>query len=175
MINGKIILVLLAAVIVAMGAFVGVKSIPHPLGALSTPDFPTSYYGVGGVRVWKYAVPLTQATTTPCNIQSPAATSTLGAAGIQITVSSSTATTWTIAKSTTPNATTTAIGTDYAVSASASAFIQASSSPAAAAVTVLAPNTWIVFGAKGGITSGDTVGTGFVPTGTCHATFEAYL
>lgn len=150
------------------------QAAPKP-GALAGPDIPSRYLNWGGVSEYKAKASLTTATTTPCALQSPSATSTLISAGIQLTVSSSTATIWDIARSATPYATTTAFGTAYNVGASKTAFINASTSPTSSAPEVFAPNTYLVFGARAGITAGDTAGTGFVPAGVCHATFEAYL
>lgn len=140
-------------------------------GSLAGPDIPSPYLKWGGgigLVVRPTGVALTTATTTPCAIQSPAATSTLEVAGIRLDVSSSTATTWTIARATTAFATTTQIGTNYTVAANTQAFINASTSPAAGAPEVFPPNNWLVFSETGGITSGDS-GTGFVPSGECSA------
>lgn len=136
-------------------------------GAISN----VNYYSAAGVTTYYGSAGLKSATSTPCAIQSPAATSTLMAAGLRLDNASSTATIWVIAKGTTPFATTTAFGTEYTVGASGQAFIQASTSPTAGAATVLAPNTYIVFGARAAITAGDTGGLGFVPVGQCSAEF----
>lgn len=170
-----LITVLLAGVVSVLVALGMGHQAPAPrLGALAGPDIPSSWVRWGGVAVYQSEGTLKQATTTPCAIQSPSATSTLESAAIRIDTASTTATTWDIAQAATAYATTTAIGTPYIVGANAQATIQASTSPAAGAATVLAPNTWIVFGARAGITSGDTAGTGFVPSGVCRATFTAF-
>lgn len=175
MIKNFIIAVLATAVVVGSVMW-GTRPAP-PAGAIAGPDIPSSYlkWGVGnGVRIWPVSQPLTKATTTPCAMQSPSATSTLMEAGVKLDVASTSATVWTIAQAATAYATTTNLGTDYAVGASKQAFIQASSTPAAGAATVFAPNTYVVVGAAAGITAGDTAGTGFVPSGTCQAIFVSY-
>lgn len=169
----KIVAVLVVGVIVGFGgaSFAHTSKVETPsFGALAGPDIASNYLkwgGGNGVRVYPTARALSTATTTVCAIQSPAATSTLRYFGIKFDVSSTTASIITIAKATTAFATTTQIGTDYNIAANAQGFIQASTSPAADAATVFAPNTWIVVGMRGG------TGT-FSPTGACQATFEEY-
>lgn len=150
-----------------------VQDASSSFGALAGPDIQSRYLAWGGIREYRTTIPITQATTTPCAIQSPAATSTLLSAGIKLDVSSSTATTWDIARSNTAFATTTAVGTAYVVGAGAQALINASTSPAAGAAEVFSPNQWLVFGVRAGVTPGSN-GAGFVPVGACHASFEEY-
>ena len=143
-----------------------------PLGAISSPDLPWSYFSVGGNRIFALSnSSLTQASTTICAIQSPAATSTLmtDMTGIQITTSSTTASKITIAKATTAFATTTLIGDQFNIGADATANIQASTTALqyVAAAHVFAPNTWLVFGMQGGN------GT-HSPAGTCRAAWSAF-
>lgn len=107
---------------------------------------------------------LNTATTTVCAIQSPNATSTLISGYIQENVSSTTASTLTIAKASTAFATTTLINT-VSVAAGASAVgIAASTTLSALEQTnrTFAPSQWIVVGQAGG------TGT-FSPTGVCGA------
>lgn len=134
-------------------------------GAVAGPDLYSPYLCVNGVCQWFNHIPMAQATTTLCAIKSPAATSTLGRSTVNFAISTTSATILTIAKASTPYATTTIIGTAYAIAANAPATVIASSSPAAGAVTVFGPNQYLVVGLQGGI------GT-FTPTGTCNATFE---
>lgn len=178
----KNIVIVLIAVVVSVG---GSILFVHPstdgktvtLGSAATPDLPFSYlkWGAGtGVQTWPIAVNFTQNASSTCNIQSPNATTTLNSFGVEIDNASSTATIWEIGQSATPNATTTLIGTKTTLAASLQYFIQASTTPTAGAVTVFAPNTWLVVKAGGGITAGDAAAGGFVPTGTCGAVFQAY-
>lgn len=172
--------IFIAIGIVLLGLFGGLvsSSIHAPTspktGGIGSPDIPFNYLQWGGVPQYVYGANLKTATTTPCNIQSPTATSTLVWAGIRVDTSSSTATIWDIAQAATLNATTTAIGTAYNVGANAAAFILASTSPGAGQPTVFAPSQWLVFGVRQGITGGDTAGTGFVPAGRCEAEFVAW-
>ena len=137
-------------------------------GAVSGPDMPFQYISVGGVARYHYSLPLATGTTSPCSIQSPAATSTLVSAGIQFTTSSTTATAITIARGTAMTATTTSIGTDYAIAANKTAMIVASTTATAGDATIFPPNTWFNVGMKGGVGTHDAVGV-------CHAIFESYL
>lgn len=117
---------------------------------------------------------LSQATTTVCSIQSPAATSTLVYAGIQMNVSSSSAEILDIAQATTAYASTTKIGTTYNVAAGAQATVVASTSPAAGAATLFAPNTFLNFKTQGGTTgeaASAAASAGYVPTGACSFEF----
>lgn len=56
-----------------------------PFGALSSTLFPVDYYGVGGVVEYKESAGLLQGTTTICALKSPAATSTLMFASLNLT------------------------------------------------------------------------------------------
>lgn len=115
---------------------------------------------------------VSQATTTACAIQSPAATTTLSTFGVRVDTASSSATTWMTGTGSTQFATTSAIGGISTIGAAGTGFIQGSTSPAAGSNTVLGPNTWVIIKNNGGITSGDTTALGFVPAGTCFATFD---
>lgn len=138
------------------------------VGAVSSPDSPSPYFSFGQLRRWNEKKALNTATTTACAIKSPSATSSLDlkATGIRFDVSSTTASVVTIAKATTPFATTTLIGNQYSIGANAQATILASTTATqqVASIDVLAPNTYIVFGIQGG------TGT-FSPTGQCQASF----
>ncbi len=140
---------------------------PQPVGAVSGPDIPFPYIAVNGVAKYYNRKPFLTATTTVCAIKSPNATSTLSKdSGVRMNVSSTTASTVTLAKATTPFATTTLIGSSVVVAANAQADLTASTTAAqdAATVGLFAPNTYFVVGMAGG------VGT-FSPSGDCHADF----
>lgn len=143
----------------------------NTLVSLSTILSPSTFY-LGGATT-ATSLPLvgartsyTAATTTPCAIQSPAATSTLVMASALFTVSSTTASTVTIAKAATAFATTTVLGNAIAVGANAQATIVATSTTAnqLAQDFVFAPSQWVVIGMAGNI------GT-FSPSGQCSAFF----
>lgn len=166
----------ISAILVALAGFGAVSLIKAPasptLGGASSPSVINGCTEINGVTQCYSRVALRTATTTPCAIKSPAATSTLVLGSARLTVSSSTATVWTLAKSTTAFATTTSLG-DSAVGASAQAGILATTTPVTDLndKVVFGPNTYLVLGAAAGITAGDTAGTGFVPAGTCTAEF----
>jgi hypothetical protein len=124
-------------------------------------------YTIGGIRYTEVRQEMASATTTVCALASPNATSTLVNATADFTVSSTTASRVTIAKATTPYATTTQIGQTIAISANAQDTILASTTAAqiGAEVAIFAPNAYTVVSMAGG------VGT-FSPTGTCTATYR---
>ncbi len=137
------------------------------LGALTSPDLPYPYISVGGVRKWSTKLEtLIQATTTVCAIQSPAATSTLRFGSIRFVIASSTvATRATIAKATTPWATTTSLGAANIASNGAGTILATTTQVVPIDdVIVFAPSTYFVVGLQGGVGS-------FTPTGTCVAEF----
>lgn len=167
----------LAVAIVLVGFVAFTKSVNtetvvkevQKLGSVVSSELSTNFFSFGELRQWAYHPKFNVATTTICAIKSPAATSTLDLSktGARFDVSSTTASVVTIAKATTPYATTTIIGNQYAIAANAQAAIHASTTATqqVAATEVLAPNTWIVFGMQGG-----TGGT-FSPSGQCSAGF----
>lgn len=153
-----------ASLLVLMFVPSKVTNLVPALGAVSSPDMNSPYFSFGGVRQWAGSTDnLNQATTTVCAIQSPAATSTLIMGSVRLTVSSSTASTVTLAKAATAYATTTALGS-ASVSAGAQATVVSLRTAAGgdALAETFSPNTWFVVGMAGG------VGT-FSPTGVCKA------
>jgi len=137
------------------------------LGALSGPDLPYPYISFGGVRSWAAKTDsLVQASTTICSLQAPAATSTLSTAALRLEVGSTSAMFIEFAKSTSPAATTTRIGSTYVVAANAQATIVASSTGSVAGdATIFAPNTY--FYIKAGFATVPSTPT--APVGTCLA------
>lgn len=128
-------------------------------GSISGPDASYPCYSYNGATTCYNRKPLNTASTTICAIQSPTATSSLEATGgVQEFISSTTASTIIIAKSATPFATTTQIGTSISVAAGA----QVSATTSA---FIFGPNTWFVVSQQGG------TGT-FSPNGTCQANFK---
>jgi hypothetical protein len=137
------------------------------LGAVSGPDIYSPYFNVNDVYRWPVRQSFNQATTTICSILSPYATSTLESFTVQFSVASATvATIVDIAKSSNTGATTTKIGSTYAINAGAQATIEASTTPGAGDLTIIAPNQYIVVNMKGGLTNI------FSPLGNCSATFK---
>jgi len=143
------------------------------VGAAAGPDIPSPYLRFGasfGIREWKTATGLRAATTTPCAIQSPAATSTLISGGVTYTVASTSAVYTEIGKASTQYATTTSLGT-AALAGGAQGTLLATT-PVGGSFDesmVFGPSTWMVVK----VSAGDV--TNFAPTGACHATFEEYL
>lgn len=90
------------------------------------------------------------ASTTACALQSPAATSTVAHFSARLTTASSTATVWTLAKATTPYATTTAFDQFSIGSGELGAmYVGVASSTAPDDLGVIAPNNWLVVGVQG--------------------------
>jgi len=114
------------------------------------------------------------ATTTPCALRSPNATSTLEYASANfVLASSSEATILTIAQAATAYATTTQIGGDVNIAAGAQTSIMASTSPiTSTSGLIFAPEQWLVFGLQGGMAS-STITTSPYPDieGYCKARF----
>jgi hypothetical protein len=132
----------------------------QPAGALVGPEATNPYQCFNGSCTFYNRIPFKTATTTVCAIKSPNATSSLDVgSGLHFQTSSTSATTVTIARATTPYATTTLISS-HSIAANARASIVATSTPA-----IFPPNTYFVVGMAGG------VGT-FSPSGACHADFD---
>lgn len=132
----------------------------------ANPDLNTPYFSFGNVRRWASNVSLTQNASTTCALQSPAATSSLVAAGIRFQVASSSALLVEMGNSSSAFATTTLLGR-FTVGAGAQATIIASTSPAAGDAIVFSPNTFFTVKIGQGA-------TGSLPVGSCHATWEEY-
>lgn len=138
------------------------------LGAVTGPDSYLPYVANNNVREYSYSKNLATGTSTVCSFKTPAATTTLRHAAIRFTLASSTATVLDIAKDTSFAATTTKIGSTYAIAAGAQATIVASTTGSVAGdATLFAPSTYLNF--KIGPTTGD--GAGHAATGLCNAVF----
>ncbi len=135
-------------------------------GAVSSADIYSPYLNVNGIYKWYQKQAITLSTTTPCAIKSPAATSTLAFSAINITTGSSTATTWTVANATSPYATTTLLFPAFSLGSGAQGALIATASSSPNTPTILAPNTWIVWGVAG------FTNPGTVLRGTCQAQFN---
>lgn len=122
---------------------------------------------MGGATTTTLRIPLTQATTTVCAIQSPNATSTYLGFSVSFSVSSTTATKIAIATSTSAFATTTFMTGGNLPANGQGAFV-GTTSPFIFGVGqgagLIAPLTWTVVSMTGG------AGT-FSPVGACTATF----
>lgn len=171
--NGKnlIIVVLAVGLLVSLGMWAlapkPIEKIVEKVGAVASPEIMSDWFGVGGVHVYKHNVALTQSASTTCAIQSPAATSSLLSAGIRFGVGSTTEDlVVSLGRGTNQYSTTTALGAAVVLAGTQDTII-ASTTPTAAEATVFPPLTW--FNVKIG-----PAGTGSVPEGACHATFESF-
>ncbi len=138
----------------------------EPLAATSQQVTDGGCYFLGGLHTCPVRKALTTATTTVCSIKSPAATSTLDRARITLTVSSTTASTVTIAKGATFNASSTLLAS-APLAADAQGTLTASSTATGVNldnINIIAPNQYINFSMSGGN------GT-FSPSGSCFAEF----
>ena len=165
--NTLVIIGVFAALLLAGASVMSPKGVPS-IGVSAGPIDQNNYHCWGGVCEYWAATSLKTATTTPCAFLSPSATSTLISATVRLDTSSTTATLWDVARASTQYATTTSISAAYLVAASGQAYIQASTTGPNA---VIPPSTYIVVGARQGITAGDSAGTGFVPAGQCAVKF----
>lgn len=134
-------------------------------GALSGPDIYSPYLNVNGVVRWITRKASVSASTTPCAIKSPAATSTLVLGSFRIASTSASATYVEIGRATTAYATTTSLG--GAVVAAGAQGTLTSLRTAAGGFNLsetFPPNTWFVV--KVGGAAPTQIG------GVCQATFE---
>jgi hypothetical protein len=157
----------LALLVSVGGAYLKSDTTPteHPAGALTGPVVPYNYLTIGGATIYDQSVSLTQGASTTCAIQNGPATSTLQAAQIRFDVASSGAAVLVdVGVANDRFSTTTKIGSSYTIAQGAQAFIQASTSPAAGASTVIGPNQWVNWKIGSG-------GSASVPSGTCQAEF----
>lgn len=157
--------VLSVAVVIAIG---GGYLFPKfaPLGSVVGPELLSPFFSVDGVRHEYRRVKLATATTTPCAVRSPSATSTLLSASVQINVATSTATTWTLAKATTGFATTTALSVFSLGSGELGTLTYSATTTGVDTKDVISPNTFLVWGAAGFAPAGTTL-----LTGVCQAEF----
>jgi hypothetical protein len=163
--NKTLKVVLSVAVVIAIvGAYLFPR-VQQSLGAVVGPDLFVACTSQNGLSVCKYKKALTLATTTPCAIKSPAATSTLVRSSVQINTASSTATTWTFAKASTAYATTTYLDSFSLGSGARGTLVSSATTTGADIKQVIAPNTYFVVSK-----AGDTpAGTGLA--GSCTAEF----
>lgn len=136
------------------------------VGATAGPDDTNPYHSLNGVEQWNYSTKFNKASTTLCSFKSPAATSTLTFASLNISTATTTVTVYDIAKSVSPAATTTKLANTITLGSLAKATIVASSTSADVESNfVFGPNTYLNF--KFGGTQGDTN----VLVGDCKAIF----
>ena len=163
-----VVLVVIVAIAIA-GVFlpVGKSVVNEIVGAVAGPNAYLPYVANNNLQTYSLTKEFQLASTTICYIKSPSATSSLSFAGVNFTTSSTTSSVVTLAKASTPYATTTALNT-LTLSAGAQGVMIATSSVATVGVVsnnIFGPNQYFVVGMQGG------VGT-FSPVGSCSAEFK---
>ncbi len=148
--------------VIALNKVVPTQVVTQPqAGSVTGPDAYYDYFNTNGTYTYYRTVPLIAATTTPCVIKSPNATTTLDRFVFNVTTATSSAATLTLATSTVPNATTSLIA-----SLSLSAGAQGTPNWAPGVNNgLVAPNTYVSMGASGVSQGGYTFG------GSCNAVF----
>lgn len=138
----------------------------------ASPDISSPYFSFGDNKFWgRFSNKLTQATTTPCALRAPLATSTLLTSSFRLTdiATSTGAVTITMAKASTAFATTSLIA-QTTIQASKVGSVVASTTATNAANLTFAPNEYLVVGVQGSV--GVPVGAGtFSLSGICKATW----
>lgn len=174
--NIKKITIGLAIALVALTGFVlgggriVIRETAERLGALAGPDIASPFLKWGGLETWRGSMALNTATTTPCAIQAPSATSTLDFSSLTIQTASSTATTWTVAKATTAFATTTPLRNNISLGSGAQGtmlHIASTTAVAIDSVDVFGPNEWLVWSVAGTAVADTTK-----LNGICKASFH---
>lgn len=135
----------------------GVNSVipSQKVGSVASPDFMSPYISFGGVRHWAGHIDgATAATSTPCAIQSPSATSTLVMGSFEVASTSASATYIEMGRATTPYATTTSLGT-VALGANAQATLISlrTAGGGDALAETFPPNTYLVVKVGGSVTT----------------------
>lgn len=121
----------------------------------------------GGVEtIGSRVTSLNQGTSTVCSILSPAATSTLAMGSVEFTVSSTTASTVTLARAATAAASTTFLAS-ASVATSSQADIYAVATSSSNSAYTFPPSTYFNVSMQGVANSGS-----FSPTGVCTAVFQ---
>ena len=168
LLGGAVVIALMALVFVYVQiqqSKVSKTDTPQTYGSASSPSVVGGCMDIDGITLCYKRQALLTATSTPCSIKSPAATSTLVRAAMKVASTSASATYIEFGKSTTPYATTTSLGI-ATLGANAQGTAVASSSTAWAGVDgpiVFSPNTYLVVKTAGNTQIG----------GVCQGTFEA--
>lgn len=173
----------LITIIVAFGTVLGVLNfatvnvtvqVPptNSVGAFSSPDLQSPWFGFGGVRQWAGSMSMRTASTSLCSIQSPAATTTLVAATAYVTGGNTYANDYQLGFGIAQGATTTnlarlSIGANAAGVAIATSTNLVQSFGNGGKDGQIPPNTWINFNVS--TTSASSL---YAPTGQCYAVFR---
>lgn len=147
------------------------------LGSLTSPDITSPYMSVNGITSWYARIDLTNAvaaTTSPCFIQTPNATTTLENSDLNVKTSSTTATTWFLVNASTRTVfvgATTSVASSFSLASGAvGSFTYSATSTNANGIAdhgIFAPNTYLAWYMIGSAAA-DT--TKF--NGTCQAKFR---
>ena len=179
LIAGLSVIALILSVVSISGLFTGERSVIvenlKDLGAVSGPDYYLPYFNNNGIINYSNSVKMNTASTTLCSIKSPTATSTLAFASVRMDRASTSASTITIAQATTAFASTSSIGSDYAVLAAQGVALTASTTDNGGndirnEKYIFTPSQYLNVTIKGVDTKGNEA-TGFTPTGYCKAVF----
>lgn len=170
----KLKVVLAVAVVIAMVGAYTFPKVQQQLGAVPGFDFLNSVINFNGVRHEYRSTTFTGATSTPCSFISPASTSTLLFAGLQVRTGSSTATTWHLATSTIMNATTSPLTVPFSLASGAQGTFQFTGTSSVNGVfsegrnsyDTLPPNSYVTWGFQG-----VSAYTNDKLVGTCQAEF----
>lgn len=168
--NKKTFLGLIVIAIIAIGGCIYLQPKAQinqdKAGAVSGPDINSPYLNVNGVSTEYRSMGFSPATTTPCVIKSPAASSTLAYSTFNVYTATSTAGTVTLATSTTAFATTTPLFTTTIPSGLTRSFqFVASTTDASGLGQTIAPSTYLVYGVAG-------QSYGYTYGGSCKAVFR---
>jgi len=150
------------------------NEISSQLGALVGPDIPYPYLKWGGVADEARSMEISKASTTLCSFTSPAGTSTLTFASINMTTATGSVIVIDIGKSTLIDATTTLVSTKFTLAADKVGTIVASGSATQIPDWIFEPNRRLNFkyGGSGGTLTGANKSNDNVFTGQCKANFK---
>lgn len=161
--TGALALAALLVGVVALNSAVPTQVVDNEpkAGAITGPDSYNDYYNFNGQVYYPRVVALSRATTTPCVVKSPSATTTILRIAFNVTTPTSSAATLTIATSTLSSATTSLIAVlSLAAGAQGTPHWDPGNNNA-----LVAPNTYVTIGASGVSQGGYTFG------GSCSVMF----
>jgi hypothetical protein len=138
----------IAAVVVLVGAYFVlprqvVRTVETILGANPGTDFSSPFLTYNGINHWYYSAKVNNASTTLCSFKTPGATTTVAFTSLNIYTATATALTIAVGQSSNMTATTTQIGGNYDVAASAKATIVASTTSGADQNRVVGPSQYV--------------------------------
>ena len=161
-----------AMLIVIAGIIASYKTAPPAdlaIGAVSGDEVQGDEFTIGGATLFSHKLGLNKSTTTVCAIKSPDKPAKLLVAGVNVTTSTTSVSTWTFARAATAYATTSSLGTFDLVASGTGAHFATTTSNA-----VFAANSWLVVGVQGGANNytSNAGGAAYSPVGSCVATWQ---